>query len=349
MVDVYWKIRALAEKGIRIHLHCFHYGRAFAKELDEYCASVHYYPRKTGILKQFSQTPYIVYTRCSQDLVDRLKQDHYPILFEGVHTSGAMHNPKLKDRNCFIRAHNIEHQYYKHLFKQEKRLKDKLFFYIESQRLKKYEKHLHNGHILGISPAEVDFFKNINPRVSYLPPFHPYQSVNRQKGKGSYALYHGNLSVRENIEAAIFLIRKVFTGLSIPLIIAGKDPNAKLGKWIQQQKNISLIANPGEQEMQTLVQNAQVNVLPTFQSTGIKLKLLSSLFQGRHCLVNSKMVKNTGLEKLCAITDDIESMQKELKRLFETSFNDSHIKEREYLLMKKFSNQKNIQNMIELL
>ena len=52
------------------------------------------------------------------------------------------------------------------------------------------------------------------------------------------------------------------------------------------------------------MENAHINLLFTFQSTGIKLKLLNSLYRGRFVLVNHKMVNNTGLERLCVIEDN---------------------------------------------
>jgi hypothetical protein len=41
---VYYKVKALAELGVKVHLHCFEYGRGQAPELEPYCAEVHYYP-----------------------------------------------------------------------------------------------------------------------------------------------------------------------------------------------------------------------------------------------------------------------------------------------------------------
>ncbi len=61
--------------------------------------------------------------------------------------------------------------------------------------------------------------------------------------------------------------------------------------------------------MQNACLLAQINVLPTFQATGIKLKLLMALYTGRHCIVNQPMVDNTGLEELCSIQNTAEEMK----------------------------------------
>lgn len=45
VIDVHYKAKALSELGVKVHLHCFQYGRPKAKELERFCASVHYHPR----------------------------------------------------------------------------------------------------------------------------------------------------------------------------------------------------------------------------------------------------------------------------------------------------------------
>ncbi|HMX05330.1 MAG TPA: hypothetical protein PKE14_11715, partial [Chitinophagales bacterium] len=45
VIDVFNKIKALHAEGIKIHLHCFEYGRNEAPELNAFCEHVYYYPR----------------------------------------------------------------------------------------------------------------------------------------------------------------------------------------------------------------------------------------------------------------------------------------------------------------
>ena len=49
VIDVFYKIRALHHAGVRIQLHCFEYDRKRAPELENFCTSVHYYLRETGM------------------------------------------------------------------------------------------------------------------------------------------------------------------------------------------------------------------------------------------------------------------------------------------------------------
>ena len=48
----------------------------------------------------------------------------------------------------------------------------------------------------------------------YLPSFHPHHELTILQGKGQYILFHGNLSVSENYEAAVWLITNVFSNIT---------------------------------------------------------------------------------------------------------------------------------------
>jgi hypothetical protein len=120
VIDIFYKIKALSEKGIKIHLHCFEYGRERSIELNKYCASVNYYHRKTNIFRWLSLKPFIVYSRRNNQLLKNLLNDQFPILFEGLHTTYFLDHKLLKSRLKIVRAHNIEHEYYEGLKRQER-------------------------------------------------------------------------------------------------------------------------------------------------------------------------------------------------------------------------------------
>ena len=112
VVDVFYKIKALSVLGVKIHLHCFQYGRKEQPVLEKYCFKVYYYPRKTTKLKFFSRLPYIVASRESEELMSNLLKDKHPILMEGLHSTLYIKDERLKGRKIIVRSHNIEHNYY---------------------------------------------------------------------------------------------------------------------------------------------------------------------------------------------------------------------------------------------
>mgnify|MGYP001627193822 CR=1 FL=1 len=347
VIDVYYKVKALADAGVKVHLHCYQYGREAAKELDEICYKVHYYKRRIFRDPIFSKLPYIVASRNTSAILENLLQDDYPILFEGMHCCYYLAHPALKDRYKVVRMHNIEHTYYRSLAKVEKNPFKKFFFKKEAQRLKTFEQVLeHADAVAAISPADTTLLSAKYKNVFYLPVFHAHNEVKAVTGKGKFALYHGNLGVGENNEAALFLVKEVFSKTEYPLVIAGNNPSPELVKAAEGFKHIEIRAKLSTEKIDDLIRKAHVHVLPTFQSTGMKLKLINVLFQGRHILANDKMVHNTGVEELCSIVNTPEQFLEALNHISHISFSEKMLWTRQLKLQKLFGNAENIQQLI---
>ena len=350
VIDIYFKIKSFNEAGIKVHLHCFEYGRKRQKELETICESVLYYPRKTSKMLLLHKLPYIVISRASDALKENLLKDNFPILCEGLHTTYYLNDKNFETRKTIVRTHNIEHLYYENLAKVEKNIFKKSYFSREARKLKQYESTLHKASLLAtISKNDRAHFSSTFNPVYYIPAFHTHDQVESKTGKGDFALYHGNLAVGENNESALFLVNKIFNDMNIPLIIAGKNPSKELLKSVEKNKHVFIKANIDEKEMHSLIQNAQINILPTFQSTGIKLKLLTALFLGRHCIVNTPMCENTELEELCIIANKAQEMKEKIKSFFQQEFMKEEITLRNKVLLENFSNKKNIEKLIQLI
>lgn len=347
IIDVFYKVKALHNIGVHVILHCFDYGRGVQTGLNEFCKEVHYYKRKTGLLLAIGKIPYIVNSRSNVELLNTLILDDYPILFEGLHTTYFLNNKQLKNRITCVRSHNIEHHYYQYLAKQEKNKLRKLYFINAARKLKNYEHILSNGdYIAAISPNDYKYLNEQYDNTFWLPPFHPNNEIKIKLGKGTYALYHGNLSVPENIKAALFLVN-TFKSSKIKVILAGKNPNKQLLSAAKNSKNIEIIANPSSNEMNKFIEDAQVHLLPTFQPTGIKLKLIASLFAGRHCLVNNKMIEGTGLENLCHKANSEDEFLKNTEKLMSLAFEDQDLLTRKEVLSKRFDNNRNAELLVK--
>jgi hypothetical protein len=350
VIDVFYKIQALRDKDIKVHLHSFQYGRERSTNLEQLCVTANYYPRNVAKSQLFNKLPYIVVSRSSEELIKNLLNDEHPVLFEGLHSSYYLADELLKNRKKIVRTHNIEHDYYNSLAKVESNIFKRYYFYNEATKLESYEKILTNAaYIASISKNDTNYFQHKYNNAFYLPAFHSNEHVKIQTGKGPFAFYHGNLGIGENNEAALWLVNEIFNDLNLPLMIAGHRPSEELLEAVQKRNNITLISDPTTRQIHQLIADAHVNVLPTFQPTGIKLKLLSSLYNGRFCVVNKLMVENTGLEKLCLIADAADEMKAELQRIFKVDFKGSDIKMREKVLLESFSNKKNIELLIEKL
>lgn len=350
VIDVYYKAKALKDAGYNVVLHSYAYhGRENCSELQEIADEVYTYKRKTGLRSLLSFTPYIVNSRKSDELLLNLLKDDAPILFEGAHTTALLSSPLLKGRKKFVRTHNVESEYYRELARASTSPFKKLFFIMESWKLKRYEPELKDADILfTITDKEKKTFESICPgtKVELLPCFHNGLSSEvaaENIGKGGYILYNGNLCVDENVKAALFLINEVAIATKgTKWIIAGNAPAKCLYEAAERAGNVEIIANPTNDEMTRLITGAAVNILTTFQATGIKLKLLGTLYKGGYCIVNDKMIESTGLDALCTIANTPIEMRDAIIRLTRTEISTEEIAERRKVLFEKYDNNRNI-------
>ena len=348
VIDVFYKLKALSALGVKIHLHCFFKDRNPQKELEKHCVSVHYYKRQPALKSLNSKLPFIVETRNSKELITNLKKDDYPILFEGLHCTFPLYNEDFGTRLTLVRTHNIEHLYYKGLANSETKLSKTIFFKQESRKLENYEYVLEKASfVLSIAPLEYRYFKNIYKSTVYLPVFHQNSQVKNLSKKGKYALLIADLRISDNLKATRFLI-DVFKNLDYPLILASSFVDKSLCKKVAPFKNISFTEITHQAQAEELLTNAHLNVMLTFQATGIKLKLINTLFAGRFCLTNTPMVKDTGLESLCYVADSVKDFRNLVSAFKDKAFT-SDIRQQRQELLVDFDTTQNAQELINLI
>src|SRR5258706_1234835 len=354
-IDMMNRIMMLKKLGVSIHLQYFSYNeRGMPNELNQFCESIHVYQRKMGS-KGFSfHLPYIIASRINDELVANLQKDDYPVLLEGIHCTGVLRYLDTKKRKIIVRMHNEESTYYKELARSEPGIIKKLLFINESRLLKKYNHHLPDDCVYAcVSEKDISILKNEFhlSHVVFIPTFPAWQTVCGQEGAGTMCLYHGNLSVPENERAALWLLHKVFTKIRVPFVIAGKKPSRCLEKMAHFCQHTCLVANPSESEMNDLIRKAHINVLPCFNKniTGIRLKLLHALFEGRHCVVNDPMVDGTGLESACHVGGNADGFASIISQLYHQPFTPEEITLRKRLLGNTYNNEENTKKFIQYL
>ena len=349
--DLFYKLKALKEEGILIHLHCFEYNRGPQSELNKYCYSVNYYTRNKGHKGISAVYPYIVASRKNEQLFSNLLKDDYPILMEGIHCTYLLQDERFNQRKKYVRLHNVEHLYYLQLSKAASSFLQKLFFYRESILLKKYEQNAVSK-VTGfwsVSQKDVDFYTNTFhcSLIDFLPVYLPESWGDRSpEGKGYYCLFHGDLSIGINETSAIWLLEKVFKQIKLPLVIAGKNPSKKLEKLAHAEKYSCLVANPSEKEMQDMITKAHINIFPAIHSTGIPIKILNALFNGKYCIVNKTTATMTELSELCSLAGTSEEYIEIITALYQEPFTLLQTDKRKKLLHTVFNNTRNAKQQV---
>lgn len=350
VMGIFNRIKALHDSGVEIHLHVFYYERQPRRELESFCHKVYYYKRDMRKVLLFSKFPFIVVSRSSRKLLENLKSIDAPILFEGLHVCFYLQHPDLKNRIRLVRTHNVEHDYYHHLSLAEKNPFKKWYLKREGIKLQEYESVLKNcNRILSVVESDQEYFQKKYSHSELMPVFIDETRFHFSESKNNSILYHGNLSVAENTVAAEWLIENVFSKIDLKCIIAGKNPSPQLAMAIKEYKNIELIPNPSFENLNQLIQESNICVLPTFQSTGIKLKLIDSLMQGKHCLVNPQMLTGTSLGEYCYQAETPQDFIAKIHELSNLNFTTQDFEKRKTHLKSYFNNQKSVERIKELI
>lgn len=351
VIDVYYKLKELKKAGIKVHLHCFTYQNFQANEaLNELADTVFYYPRK-GVFANLSSLPYIVNSRKSDLLLNRLAETNSPIIFEGLHSCAYLDHPALRDKVKIYRESNIEHHYYNNLANAEKTWWKKIYYRFEAFKLERFEYILNNAQaIFTVSEEDYNYLRKYpKPNHFYIPSFHPNKDIEIERvdpSKERFALYHGNLSVSENEEVANFLVEQL-GNTDIKLVIAGLNPPQKLIKKVAFYPNIQLISNPDDAKMLALIKEAHLNLMLTFQQSGLKLKLLNVLFNGKFILANSEMLHGTGLEDCCEILEQKEQLLQVCKEILNKDLDIEKAKSiRLFQINERYNNHDNIYRIL---
>ena len=345
-IDVFYKIKALNELGVKIYLHIYYDVRSDVSGLEPLCETITLYKRNASIINHFSLFPYCVNTRISKVLIENLNKIKAPILFESMRTTGILKKHVFKQKTA-VRCHNIEHDYSWGLFKSEGNWLKKTAFFLEGYKLKYYESILNYVDFLfTLSNHEQAYFsKNFKSTSVYLPVFHGDKDLEGEKGFGTYALYHGDLTISDNIKSAFFII-DVFKDLSNSLIIASSTLSKKLINEINKHDNISFQLISDENHLCNLIKKAHINTLYSFQRSGTKLKVFKALYMGRHCILNKNMIDDSDVLKVCEVAENKREYQNAVKRLFNKNFTTTNNR---FDALKKYDSKFNAEQLIKIL
>jgi hypothetical protein len=352
--DMFYKLKQLKEAGVQVIAHVFHAPNQllYTNELKAFCKVLHYYPRQKGPKGLRWGRPYNISSRAHPALLLNLIKYPYPILFEGLHVTGFLKHPSLAKHIKIVRCHNLESHYFDGLALAESHWLKKWYFKREAYQFKKVEANLDNVNAFWpINQKDYHILKNQYPNATILEPiaFGPFDNVSLPIGQGSYILYHGNLGLAENKQAALYILDMVVPQLPYPFVLAGRYPDAELLERARRYQHVRVVANPDEASMAQLMRDAQVHLLLTQQDTGVKLKLLNALYTGRFVVCNPQMVAHTGLDALCVVRQDAQALCQAVENCMTTEWTMDHVNDRSQFLATHYNNAKGIQILLDYL
>ena len=109
-------------------------------------------------------------------------------------------------------------------------------------------------------------------------------------------------------------------------------------RTVAKYKNCCLVSDPSDQELKDIISKAQLHVIPSFNCTGVKLKLLNALFNGRHCVVNENAVEGTGLKEVCHLAEGAAEFKILIETLYDRPFTFLDLQFRREKLLHQYNN-----------
>uniref|UniRef100_UPI00404B2887 hypothetical protein n=1 Tax=Flavobacterium sp. TaxID=239 RepID=UPI00404B2887 len=343
IIDVYYKIEALHKIGYQIHLHCF------VKEIpiDSFAlarvtGSVSFYLARPKWYHFFSSLPLSVITRSNSKLVENLIKNDAPIIFESLKSTCLMNDFRLSKRVKILRLHNVEQDYFRGIAKSESNFLRKLMFYREVSKFKKYDSNLLNfQEIFTLSNYENDYVQEKYKKGLYVPVFHGNKEVVALSEYGEYTIFHGDLSTSDNKKAALFLI-EVFKNLpNYELIVASGFGKDFVLKAINGYTNIKHVELKNFSHLKDLLQKAHISISWSFQKSGTKLKLLNSIFNSRHNIVNENIIDDELVLPLCSIATNKKELIDKIIFLNKEPYTMSLFLNKREILKQTFSDEEN--------
>lgn len=303
VIDVFYKIKALHQQGIKIYLHCFYLEKnQVSDELKAITEKVFLYPKNRNPLFLFSHIPMSVISRFDEKLIENITSIKAPILTEGLQSSMIINHLKLTDQKIYLRLHNIESNFYSGMSKNESSILKKILYRLEAFKYKNYQKKIGQfDYVFGLSYFECDFIAQQTKNWSYLPVFHGNEINNQLSEFGNFALYHGDLRLADNKRAAAFCISVFKKIKNYKLIIASSNGRKFIANLIGDASNIEFIELQNHSQLEDLLNNAHLNILLSFQKSGTKLKIINALHRSRFCLINENMVDDEKILSLCQV------------------------------------------------
>lgn len=305
--NIYLKIKALKDAGIKIHLHSFEFGKGQSPELESLCFAVKYYRRNNASESIISSSlPYSVASRSNLELAKTLFSDDYPVLYEGIGTTfPVIRNTAGHPKTQLLSVVRDDEKYYKNLATLVPFGLNKLAYLNESRKCKSYLKKL---------------LLQPNLTISEGAAFLGEQEYSFAERKGNYCLYFGKLSDRENEYAALWLLENIFNDVEIPFVIAGSNPSAQLDQAAHLRLHTCLVGDPGEKELKELIKKAQMVLIPSFIDIPPINRLNLSMSLGKHVLINPKASGKSGIERYCSVASTPDQFKEKIIQLSNDDF-----------------------------
>lgn len=270
--------------------------------LKKYCKKIYLCKRPSSpwqfknIFKTiFSTSPFLVVRNYSDEAKTIINKLLYQEKFDVIHAETFYvmpHIPETKVPTVLVEQ-TIEYKVYKHFVNSLPfYLRFFIYFDIDIMKLKYWERFYWKkaNAVVVVSSSDEKLIKNEEPKLktSIIPNCVGDEMIIDKLGKKDLKsptiFFQGNFFWLQNVEAAKFIINKIYPQLikelpSVKVVIAGQNAK-KLGNLINKNINIVNIEPDDINKVKELFKKNSLFIAPIFGPGGTRLKILAAMGSG---------------------------------------------------------------------
>lgn len=206
-----------------------------------------------------------------------------------------------------LHEHNAEFILWKRLSEIEKNPFKKLIIKLESNRVKKHEIEFCNkSDLIWAAPNDIEKLKKASSKpCRFSPTYHLGDDEMLQMDNLSFdqtqkiILYVGTLNWEANVNGLVWFIKESWPVIQkqmpeVKLFIVGKNPDKRIVSLAKKDTQIEL--KGFVKDLEPLFQRSRITIAPLLFGSGIKVKVLNSMYRGIPMVTTSLGVE--GIEGL---------------------------------------------------
>lgn len=276
--------------------------KQYYSHLKSYCKKIYLCQRPEkpwqlrNIIKTiFSVSPFLVVRNFSDEAQKIIKTLLEKESFDVIHAETFYVMPHLPKTNIpiVLVEQTIEYEVYKHFVNSLPfYLRALLYFDIDIAKLKFWEKYYWKKAdiVIAVSSPDEKIIKSEEREIktSIIPNGAGDEmiasSLKTKKLTDSVIFFQGNFFWLQNVEAAQFLIEKIYPSLiamnpNVSVVIAGQNAK-KIGRVLNKKIKIVDIFSNDTNKVKKLFQEATLFIAPIFGPGGTRLKILAAMGSG---------------------------------------------------------------------
>lgn len=236
--------------------------------------------------------PYAAVRYRSHDMYRRVEEQLSTFAFDAVFADElfALVNLPPTALPLIVNGHNVEYLILKRYLRFETNLLKRAYAWVESEKLRRWERHSFRRASLGIACSEHDrevfLASDSSTPIAVVPNVvdTDYYMPRPSEGDPFTVMYQGGMDWFPNRDAVEYFVSSILPILrqrvpQVRFVVAGRNPSADFLRKFRGDRSIEFTGTVDD--MRSVIERAQVCVVPLRIGSGTRLKILESAAMGK--------------------------------------------------------------------